>query len=31
MERLACTQMEANREKRGVENRFGGLMTGCIR
>lgn len=30
MERLACAQMEANRAKRGVENRFGGLMTGCV-
>jgi hypothetical protein len=27
-ERLACAPMEDNRVERGVENQFGGLMTG---
>jgi len=27
-ERLACAQMEDNRVDRGIENQFGGLMTG---
>jgi hypothetical protein len=28
LERLACAQMEDNRVERGIENQFGGLMTG---
>jgi hypothetical protein len=28
IERLACAQMEDNRVERGIENPFGGLMTG---
>jgi hypothetical protein len=28
VERLACAPMEDNRVERGVENPFGGLMTG---
>jgi len=27
-ERLACAQMEDNKVARGIENQFGGLMTG---